>query len=928
MLKLKKVLVTVFAVSLSCFLFACGGGGGTSDETPALSEFTGITFESKTVTYDGDEHELLVEGNLPAGTNVQYTNNKATEVGVYNATAVLSKEGYTTKTLNATLTIEAAALLQFSGLSFDNKTVTYNGSEHKIEVVGNVPEGTNVQYTNNKATNAGTYGASVTLSKEGYQTKTLTATLVINKADFSGLSLTGETYTYDGQSRKIEVAGVPTGANVVYTYNNQSVSSVVNAGTYQVKAVVSKANYNDKTLTATLVINKATITQSIEFDDLTVEYDALPHSISIVGNIPTGTEVSYTYNGESVDEVTEVGEYTVVATISGANYVTKTLTAKLTIKSTEEQLYSVYNNGVVYFQNNLDGNKLYKVTTNGVTKVNNDVPEYMISNNGTMYYYSTSLFSKNIKSFNGTLASNLYSTKGEYLTTDGTYIYYAINNLVLNTDQNGIYKIALDGSSDAPIRLTTDKAQYLCYYDGYIYYANASDGKALSKISVNANNGTSTKLFDEKVEYIIVDNGALYFNSTDGLLGGSAIRKYVISSNKCIKLTTDSGKYLTKVGSYIYYVNDDLLTGSLFGKNICKVSALATSDSSLPGAKVIVAENNAFSSLSSDGENLYYYKLNDKHFYSYDLSSEEEVDLMEDFELVVESATPTGYAIVKEYNGYIYYTDVLDASCLYRYNPQTKSKVKILSDSVAGVWFNGNYMYYSSYILTNFALNRLDLTTNEIVKINSDRCENLIFEGTDIYYTKVSLAGNNICKLDKDGVLTEIYNDKNVSIENLIKIGNDFYFVINPKIGKQLIYKYTIGDKNATNLDLRAINIELYNSTIYYYDGSTSAIKSCALDGTNEQTLISGVDVTDFYVKGSNLYYSSKKSGKSGLYKVNLLTKAETKISDKQGHGLCEVNGKVYFIETVVTFTADYPIHSGNGEGYLYYYDGSSIKKA
>ena len=68
-------------------------------------EITGVTFDSATVEYDGAEKELTVSGTLPAGVTVAYTSNKGTNAGTYNATAVLSGEGYITKTLNATLEI-------------------------------------------------------------------------------------------------------------------------------------------------------------------------------------------------------------------------------------------------------------------------------------------------------------------------------------------------------------------------------------------------------------------------------------------------------------------------------------------------------------------------------------------------------------------------------------------------------------------------------------------------------------------------------------------------------------------------------------------------------------------------------------------------------------------------------------------------------
>lgn len=102
MKKKHLIIITVVLVfMLAMSLVAC-----TNDEK--LKDFTGITFNDVTVTYDGEEHEVTCSG-APSSATVTYSNNKATEVGVYNATAVISMDGYNTLTLNAKLTIVAKA---------------------------------------------------------------------------------------------------------------------------------------------------------------------------------------------------------------------------------------------------------------------------------------------------------------------------------------------------------------------------------------------------------------------------------------------------------------------------------------------------------------------------------------------------------------------------------------------------------------------------------------------------------------------------------------------------------------------------------------------------------------------------------------------------------------------------------------------------
>lgn len=823
-------------------------------------------------------------------------------------------------------------LKTFENITFANQTVDYDGQEHEIVIAGELPDGVSIVYENNKGTNAGVYNAKATLTLEGYKTLELTAKLTINKLnnDMSTVHWNYESeFTYNGSEQSVEVVGLPQGVTVKQYQNNAK----TNAGNYtaSVEFNYDIVNHNEPTLAnLNWTINKANIT-GITFESRNYEYDTQKHSLECVGNIPANSTVKITYNDVEVDGVSEVGTYTVKLVITNANYNTYEDTATLKITSTEELLYSVVFNNKLYFQNNLDNNKLYVYDGTNVTKVNNDKAEYFTINGNQVYYYSSSLFSKVIKSFNGTTASVVLDVNGEYLACDGTYLYYAINNLVLNTDQNGIYKIKLDGSEDA-IRLVQDKAEYLTYYDNNIYYSNVSDGRKLYSISVNSNNQeTGTLLYDEKVSDILIDNGIIYFNSTKTELGlpvASAIRKYVISNGDCIKLTTDNGKYLTKIENYIYYINKDKITSELFGDGIYRISVLRDSDNSLPGYKIISAEDNGFSSLASTGNYLYYYKLNDKHIYSYNLNTNTETDIMANFELPEETITPTGYAKLAEYNGEIYYTNPLDNGCLYKYNLTTKARYKVLADSVSNVYFYNGYMYYSTYISVNYALWRMDLQTNETTKISKSRCDNLIFDNDKIYYIKVGSAYNNdIVRMDLDGSNVEtIYNDKNLWVASFEKADNFLYFTINPSLGNKYkyAYRYDLSTSQVENLNLRAKVITQNNSILYYGNIDDNKLYAYNLSTSDSQVLAQNVDINNMVYCNGYLYYSSTKSSTKGFYKLNISTGTSTKLSENCADGLIAVNNKIYFIQTAISYTNDYPSQS-NGNGKLYCYDGNNI---
>ncbi len=145
--------------------------------------------------------------------------------------------------------------------------------------------------------------------------------------DITGVTFADKTVTYDGTEHSVTVSGtLPEGVSVAYTDNAKT-----NAGTYDAQAVLSGANYVTKTLNATLTINKATIPDSITLTDSEEKSDGNPHSLEVAGTLPEGVSVSYTYNGVAASSVTAKGTYEVVATLSGSNYVTKTLTATLTL---------------------------------------------------------------------------------------------------------------------------------------------------------------------------------------------------------------------------------------------------------------------------------------------------------------------------------------------------------------------------------------------------------------------------------------------------------------------------------------------------------------------------------------------------------------------------------------------------------------------
>ncbi len=220
------------------------------------ADWKDIVLKDSVFTYDGKVHALAVN-KLPQGATVVYTNNGKTDAGIYKVSATVSMENYKDSVLTATLTIlKAAAVITAKAV----QEHTADGSLKQVVASLNHQE-TSLVYTPSKGySQAGSYPITVSAAEtKNYKAASVKVTLVIQKATFQGVSMSGAEYTYDGTAHYLYVSGVPEGTRITYSGNGQSQS-----GTYTVRALLQKENYNDLELSATLVIRKA---QSVIWTD-------------------------------------------------------------------------------------------------------------------------------------------------------------------------------------------------------------------------------------------------------------------------------------------------------------------------------------------------------------------------------------------------------------------------------------------------------------------------------------------------------------------------------------------------------------------------------------------------------------------------------------------------------------------------------------
>ncbi|SFT84890.1 gliding motility-associated C-terminal domain-containing protein [Algoriphagus locisalis] len=290
----------------------------TADLTITPAELEGITFADASFVFDGIARSLAIQGTLPDGTLVAYTNNSRTNVGTQEVTATITGSNFTTLVLTADLTITPAEL---EGITFADAGFVFDGTAKSLAIGGTLPAGTSVSYANNSRTNVGTQEVTATITGSNFTTLVLTADLTITPAELEGITFADAVFVFDGTAKSLAIGGtIPEGTSVSYANNSRT-----NVGTQEVTATISGSNFTTLVLTADLTITPATIT-GISFADAVFVFDGTKKSLAIGGTLPAGTSVSYANNSR-----TNVGTQEVTATISGSNFTTLVLTADLTI---------------------------------------------------------------------------------------------------------------------------------------------------------------------------------------------------------------------------------------------------------------------------------------------------------------------------------------------------------------------------------------------------------------------------------------------------------------------------------------------------------------------------------------------------------------------------------------------------------------------
>lgn len=818
---MKKKLLFLVPALLGMFLSACGGGGGgsTTPSDPGGSsepgggsepggetkqDFTGVAFESASYVYDGQAHILAEVTGAPENTTITYTGrSEYTNVGTYNASAKLVKEGYNDKTLNATLTITPAT---FTGYTYESKSVKYDGAEHinDIQLVGALPQGTTttetVKNSNNEtvtsAIEVGTYTYTCVLTNSNYTTLTLNATLTIKaqKKDMPVFVASDSTVYFAN------------GLHNGYLYS-------LSGGELKLIDYSSPKEFNKYNSSSALFIAGSTLLNSVK--QVSGGSASVLYTDSNIDDFVKQSDTVYYYSSNAL-KAAKSGIYKVDATDSNNEPV---VTRVFEGKSDNLAIYG----GNLYFTNGNDHNYLYKMNlSSGETSL-------------------------------------VMSEKVHEFTINSNKLYCTVNGLL----NDYIGYLDLSGSATEPTKLTNAAGEFLSVKNGYLYY-NYTDLFSAIDDSV-------------KGVWRISTSGG----EPEQLLANDGVNGFDVESSTSLVYVDSTNLHL-----YRYNVSTKAKTDLLDGFVAPESTPLNT------GGQTI-----------SLGTKTYYLNMYaGKTLYCYDESSKKSSQLttnkVEDFYI---------------YNGIMYFNQVtmLTNNDLYAVNLTMGGEAeKLNSNDVRNMVSDGTYLYATHYNWAGAAggMSRMRLDGSEYVKFSEvNGAKNLTIKDGKLYFINCAIGQDNgyIEYVTLSDITTTTEGLSSTRLSNNIKNVKQFAFD-----GNNIFYIYNgIKENSVRRTDFTSLGegtklassktnpneILLNGNYVYYYSYAVFAASSAGFyrvskdataDGTQE--LLVGYD-SKYY--GSNLSISDAGNlyflnyipklvlGDAHFYQIKLSTKAVTKIN-------------------------------------------------
>lgn len=733
-------------------------------------DIEGINFSDKTFTYDGTERMIAVEGDLPEGVSVAYQNNKATNAGTYAAKATLSGDGYNTKVLNATLTINKADL---SGVEFISDSFEYDGNFHSIYVSGNIPSDATVTYSSetegikNSAKEVGVYKVFAKIESNNFKVLELSAELKITATDDERyIKVSGNTVFFQNAMDE----------NKLYAFSLNDDKLLKVSNDYAVYMEI----YDDDSI---VYVSKSLIASSIR----KASYDSAKGSASC--------EIIYNKNAEYIQKENENVFYFAVngltnkdsgiykLTLSGEN-------ASLTCLSQGKAKYLKLYGDKLYFADSTNGDKLSCIKTSGSSgrtlvvdeKINN-----LILHDGCLFYTVNNLLGDYIEKYdiNSGTRRKLTQDAGIGLTVIGTDLYYISVDLNTAIIGKGIFKVdinpltdnnlpgtkVIDGGEMGVCSLTSNGSN-LIYYD--------VNGYKLMNYSVSKNTATNILEGFTKPEDPTPTSFGSQVNAKDGVIyyldiyDGKTLHSYDPVSKNNFRLTTEKVDNFSIIGDYIYM---NMVT---YGLN---------NDTYRMNIKTMTAPEmvNSYDvkQIISDGKYMYYVYCDAlgaaKSIHKADMDGQNDIEIFEYAadNLVLYNGTlyfcakPTAVQTIMKIENVATVTTAQEKVCV---NSDYACDVFTISDGV--IYFRENYGLAWKY----HRLSKMNVDgTGYAVMVTSatDPVEIVVADGYVYYANSADTAGDyNLYRISvngKEGEQQKLTNGMYVS--EICVVGNKVYYI-------------------------------------------------------------------------------------------------------------------------------------------------------
>lgn len=610
---MKKRLYFLSTILLSAFLSSCGGGdspdsGSNSNgngnepstvdpsEISSKTDFTGVAFQNASFVYDGQPHILGEVTGAPENTTITYTGrNEYVNVGTYEASAKLVKEGYNDKTLNATLTITPAT---FSGITFSNAEFDYDGNPHSISITGTLPSTATVVYTSdvegvtNFATEIGEYNITATITDSNFNTLVLHAKLTIKTEDderylkwsndtlfFQNALHDNYLYLYNNTSGDVTKVSKDNALDIVKGSSNQ----VVFVSKSLLSSSIKTAEYNTLNSEIELSTIHTANARYVQYENA----DTIYYVVNGITQNKSGIYKADLSGDEAVVTRLSVGKAKYLTLVGNKLYfadgnngykLSRVATSgndQLRELIVDEKINNLsYENGAFYYTvNRLLGNYIEKYTvSNGRRKLTSDAGIDFFVIGGYLYYinvdklntaiYGDGIYKVNASPLSDNNGSGTKVVDGESglcsLTSDGTNIYYYDMDgyKLVKSDANGNF-IAdlLDGFVKPEDPTPTSLGGDVESYNGKIYYLDIWDDKTLH--SYNPQTHSNIRLTSNKVDNFSIIGDEIYLNMITKLVNNDTYRFNLTTGSEPEKINANDGNDFVSDGTYVYYAQDN-----------------------------------------------------------------------------------------------------------------------------------------------------------------------------------------------------------------------------------------------------------------------------------------------------------------------------------------------------------------------------------